>query len=89
MTARPWDCGEVERCAKGTTRIGCMRRAAVCLHMLIKGEIDDREWTLRWTATWRAAGKAIPRRIGMVCARARRRHRRRMVARNSGARGTA
>ncbi len=62
------------------TRVECMRQAAIVEH-------EAREWDRidpRFSVSaredrdnWRARGKEIPRRVGMVCARARRRQRRR------------
>ncbi len=61
----------------GVTRFYCARRAARWRHVAAVEGPSDAAFCLGWAARWRAAGKAIPRRIGMVCARARRRQRRR------------
>ncbi len=64
-----------------TSRFSCARKAARWRHLAAGEMRDDAEWALSWAARWREAGKALPRRIGMNQARARRRHRLRNEAR--------
>jgi hypothetical protein len=64
-----------------TSRFTCARKAARWRHLAAGEMRDDAEWALSWAARWRAAGKALPRRIGLSQARARRRYRLRNEAR--------
>ena len=65
------------------TRVECMRSAAWCMNraeiVAAWGSTLQARGLRVWADEWRARGKAIPRRVGMCCARARRRHRLRLA----------
>ncbi len=66
-----------------TTRFSCVRKAARWCHLATGEMADDAAWALSWAARWREAGQSLPLRIDLGCARARRRHRRRVAMRRA------